>query len=43
MEKYLSQVAATSMNARSQAIYMINNYDYLMTFLEVVGRHFYIV
>lgn len=38
MDKFLSHSAALLVNARSQSVYMINNYDYLVTFCESYCR-----
>lgn len=38
MDKFLGHSAALLVNARSQSVYMINNYDYLVTFCESYRR-----
>lgn len=38
MDKFLSHTAALMLNARCQSIFLINNYDHMVSYLEVGTR-----
>lgn len=38
MDRFLSHTAALMLNARCQSIFLINNYDHMVSYLEVRKR-----